>query len=78
MNWKNELDIGTESELITNPYTGESCALSPEAVSVYDFIKGNEFLISNDCNTVDIITNFYDALGYFQEKWPNEYMILLD
>ena len=37
------LTVGTKSETITNPFSGESCVLSPEAVAVYDTIKGCEY-----------------------------------
>ncbi len=37
-----DLLIGTESELVTNPFSGESCTLTPEAVAVYDTIRGCE------------------------------------
>ena len=77
MNWRNELDIGTESEVITNFYTGESCELCAEAVSIFDFIKGSEILLNNNYSE-EIGNQFYEALSYFQEKWPNEYMVLLD
>ena len=77
MNWRNELDIGTESEVVTNFYSGESCELTSEAVSVYDFIKGSEILLNNNYSE-EINNQFHEALLYFQEKWPEEYMILLD
>ena len=36
--------VGENSETIANPFTGESCELTPEAVAVYDLIKGGEML----------------------------------
>ena len=29
---------------VTNPFSGESCMLTPEAVAVYDSIKGAEMI----------------------------------
>lgn len=77
MNWRNELDIGTESEVITNFYTGESCELTSEGVAVHDFIKGCEVFLNNTYSE-EINNQFQEALLYFREKWPNEYLILLD
>lgn len=62
--------IGTESETVTNPFSGESCILSPEAVAVYDVIKGSEML--GDYDTVR------KGLDWFMEYYPKEYMVLLD
>jgi hypothetical protein len=77
MKWLEDLKI-EKGETITNVYSGQSCELSEEAVAVYDFIKGTEFLLSNyDCSK-QYINNFQEALQYFQEKWPKEYLILLD
>ena len=53
---------------VTNPYSGESCMLIPEAIAVYDFIKGAEMTG----------TSFHKELDYFMRKWPSEYMTLLD
>ena len=66
----NKLATYKNSEIITNPYSGEKAELEPLAVALYDFIKGCE------------ITNNYDnmrrALRIFAERWTREYYILLD
>lgn len=55
---------------ITNPFSGASCMLEPEAIAVYDTIKGAE------------LTGNYDimqqGLTWFRTHYPKEYMILLD
>jgi hypothetical protein len=65
-----ECQVGTETETIKNPYSGESIELSPDAVAVYDTIKGAEML------------GHYDAvnkgLDWFRQYYPKEYMVLLD
>jgi hypothetical protein len=73
--WLNELEIFETSEIIKNPYSGEEVELLPEAVAVYDLIKGCELLLKNQ---EYINKQFYEALDYFKTQWPNEYMILLD
>ena len=62
--------VGENSETIANPFTGESCELTPEAVAVYDLIKGAEML--GLYKTVRI------GLDWFRENYAAEYMILLD
>lgn len=64
------LEIGTKNELVTNPFSGHSVELEPEAVALYDFIKGCEASGLND--------KLRQGLYIFRKKWPNEYMDLLD
>jgi len=65
-----ELAIGTESETVTNPFSGESVELCPEAVALYDAIRGAEILGGS--------SNMDTAIDIFMRRWPEEYMILLD
>ncbi len=55
---------------VTNPFSGESCVLTPEAVAVYDTIKGAEMI--GDWTTVR------QGIDWFIENFPSEYMTLLD
>jgi hypothetical protein len=55
---------------VRNPYSGETCVLTPEAVAVYDTITGAQMF--NDIETVR------KGLDWFIENYPKEYMILLD
>ena len=65
-----ELEIGTESETVTNPYSGRSCLLEPQAVALYDLIKG--------CEITGNLKDFDRARYLFCELYPDEYMILID
>ena len=65
-----ECQVGTETETITNPYSGESVELPPEAVAVYDTIKGAEMLGRYD--------TMEKGLDWFRQYYPKEYMVLLD
>jgi hypothetical protein len=65
-----DIFVGTESELITNPFSGESVMLSPEAVAVYDTIKG--------CEMFGDYAGVRKGLDWFIENFPKEYFILLD
>jgi len=64
------LQVGTESETVTNPFSGASCTLEPVAVAVYDLTKGAEMM-----GNYDIVQK---CLAYFSEHYPKEYMTLLD
>jgi len=65
-----KLVVTGKSEIVQNPYSGQSVELESDAVAMYDYIKGCE------------MTGKYDlmqtALSYFMRRWPKEYMILLD
>jgi hypothetical protein len=65
-----DLLIGTESELVTNPFSGESCTLTPEAVAVYDTIRG--------CEMFGDYEGLRKGLDWFRKHYPQEYMVLLD
>ena len=65
-----DLCIGTEKEIIENPFSNEKVELCPEAVALYDYIRGCEATGNHD--------GFHTALDIFIKNWPKEYMILLD
>jgi hypothetical protein len=62
--------LDKEPVRVSNPFSGESCMLTPEAVAVYDTIKGCEMV--GDYKTVR------KGLDWFAEYFPSEYMTLLD
>ena len=64
------ISIGAENEVVRNPYSGASVELCPEAVALYDLIKGSELLC--DYKTVET------GLEMFSRNWPDAYMVLLD
>jgi hypothetical protein len=55
---------------VVNPFSGNSCMLTPEQVAVYDCIKGGE------------ITGNWDYVrkgcDWFRQHYPEQYKILLD
>ena len=65
-----DMFVGTESELITNPFSGESILLKPEAVAVYDTLRG--------CEMLSDYKGLRKGLDWFRQHFPAEYMILLD
>ena len=65
-----DIVVGSESEIVKNPFSGESCLLSPEAVAVYDTIKG--------CELFGDWQGVRKGLDWFRKHYPTEYMVLLD
>ncbi len=55
---------------VSNPYSGESVMLEPDAVAVLDTLKGAEQLGN--------YTIMLKGLYWFRKHFPVEYMILLD
>lgn len=67
---KTKLDVGTEPEHISNPFTGATILLTPKEVAVHDLIKGSEML--RDYETVAA------GCDWFRENNSKAYMVLLD
>ena len=63
-------EVLKESEEITNPFSGVKVTLPPDAVAVYDCIKGAELIGNND--------HLRKGLDWFITNEPEAYMKLLD
>jgi len=55
---------------VKNPYSGEKVTLQPDAVAVYDYIKGSEVLRQYEA--------VRKGLDWFRKHEPVAYMVLLD
>lgn len=55
---------------VQNPFSGEKCNLSADALSVYDVVKGSEAMQKYD--------TMQKGLDWFRKYYPKEYMVLLD
>ena len=73
--------------MVKNPFSGEGIELEPEAVAIYDIIKGCEVslssgyvMISRDgiASKEEMIDMFHAARDVFRRNWPKEYMLLVD
>lgn len=65
------LVLRPEGEEVKNMFDPEQkCFLDPLGVALHDFIKGCEYLNKHD--------KMHQALGIFRERYPEEYMVLLD
>ena len=59
-----------EPALVRNPFSGEGVVLTPEAIAVYDTIKG--------CEMIGDYKMMEKGLNWFRRYFPAEYMVLLD
>jgi len=55
---------------VRNPFSGESIELSPEEVSVYDYLKG--------CELMGDYEGLRKGIDWFSRNNPEAYMVLLD
>jgi hypothetical protein len=62
--------MDSEPVEVRNPFSGDSCMLTPEAVAVYDVVMGANLI--GDYQTVR------KGVAWFRKHYAHEYMILLD
>jgi len=62
--------LDKEPKEVANPYSGETCMLEPDAIAVYDTIKGAELF-----EQYDLVRK---GLDWFIDNEPKAYMVLLD
>ena len=69
-----------EPETVSNPFTGESILLSPDAVAVYDVLMGAQlFAEGADDDKAEKAWDIVRAgLDWFRKHEPKAYMVLLD
>jgi hypothetical protein len=59
-----------KSVSVQNPFSGESCMLTPEEVAVYDYLKG--------CEMIGDYKGLRKSLNWFRTNNSSAYMTLLD
>mgnify|MGYP003108893582 CR=1 FL=1 len=62
--------LDSEPVEVKNPYTGAAVTLKPDAVAVYDWVKGSELFKDYD--------SVRKGLDWFKVNEPEAYMVLLD
>ena len=66
-------------EFLTNPFSGEKIEVQPDAVAVYDCIKGAELLAQGiDDGGHPLWVKVREGLDWFRKHYAKEYMVLLD
>ena len=76
----------SKGETITNPFSGESYELNRTELSMYDFIKGAEYVIAMRGGEIGemaeedkkIQSEMIKALDWFRSANAKAYMVLLD
>ena len=76
-------DIYPVGETVSNPYTGETADLTAEETSMYDLIKGLEWMIEFsggflNNKTHSLQKDLRKGLDWFRINNPEAYMVLLD
>ncbi len=62
--------LDSEPVAVTNPFSGESYTLTPEEVSVYDYLKG--------CELIGDYAGVRKGIDWFMDNNAEAYMTLLD
>ena len=77
----------SHGETVTNPFSGESYELNGTELSMYDFIKGAEYVIAMKGggeigemheSTIEIQREMIKGLDWFRKNNAKAYMVLLD
>ena len=76
-------ELYDEGDIVRNPFTNVSVELNAEELSMYDFIKGAEWVINQDFsanseNTRKVMKEFDKGLRWFRSSNSKAYMVLLD
>ncbi len=77
-----KLYVAEQGEEMTNPHSGQSCFLEPEAVALYEWIKGTDVALQGGflpaAQEEIQIKKRYVICDYFRLMWPSEYSKLID
>ena len=71
-------DIYDKGEEVNNRFSGDSCYLNGLELSIYDFIKGAEYVMHARGYDEKISNDMQKGLSWFIKNNPKAYMTLLD
>ena len=71
-------EVYTEGAEVTNRFGGDSCQLTAEELSMYDFIIGASTLMEIGMYAPKNIDDMRKGLDWFRKNNAEAYMILLD
>jgi hypothetical protein len=71
-------EVYTEGAEVQNRFSGDSCYLNAEELSMYDFIIGASTLIEMGYYVPETINEMRKGLDWFRKNNAEAYMILLD
>ena len=71
----------SDGDTVTNPFSGEEFYLDRTELSMYDFIKGSEFVLAMNKgyeSTSKLVNEMRKGLDWFRKNNAKAYMVLLD
>jgi hypothetical protein len=71
-------EVYVEGDKVRNPFSGEEYELTPEELSMYDFVMGSQMIIEMGMNNDKIIADFRKGRDWFRKNNKEAYMVLLD
>ena len=71
-------EVYNEGREVTNRFGGDSCYLTAEELSMYDFIIGASTLMEMGMYAPKSIDDMRKGLDWFRKNNPSAYMVLLD
>jgi hypothetical protein len=71
-------EVYTEGAEVTNRFGGDSCQLTAEELSMYDFIIGASTLMEMGMIAFKNQDDMRKGLDWFRENNPEAYYVLLD
>jgi len=71
-------ELYAEGATVTNRFGGDSCHLTAEELSMYDFIIGASNMYEMGMHHDTLVTDLRKGLNWFRKNNAEAYMILLD
>ena len=71
-------EVYTEGAEVTNRFGGDSCYLTAEELSMYDFIIGASDMMEMGFYAPKNIDDMRKGINWFRKNNPSAYMTLLD
>jgi len=71
-------EVYTEGATVTNRFGGDSCYLTAEELSMYDFIIGASDMMEMGFYAPKNIDDMRKGINWFRKNNPSAYMTLLD
>jgi hypothetical protein len=71
-------EIYEEGGKVRNPFSGEEYELTPEELSMYDFVMGSQMILERGMTNEKMISDFRKGRDWFRKNNKEAYMVLLD
>ena len=71
-------EVYSEGATVTNRFSGDSCYLTAEELSMYDFVIGASNMAEMGMHHDTLVTDLRKGLDWFRKNNAEAYIILLD